>query len=135
MTFREGGAYDYDTIFRQIKERLQQAYDVARESGQLQAGTAGVNMANVDLEQLPAYEPSDGPQPTRAADREQSSSPSPTQSAVRDSAVSGMTSPMQKPEDESFTTPSEPPPDYEETQVQAVGQNLEDRLREEANRQ
>src|SRR6266487_775356 len=33
MTFREGGAFDYHTIFEQIKERLYNAVSLARESG------------------------------------------------------------------------------------------------------
>src|SRR2546429_7295410 len=67
MTFKDGGAYDFHNFFERIKERLQQAVDAVRESGQLGSGgrtgpeLAGVNMANVHLEQLPSYGEANGP--------------------------------------------------------------------------
>ena len=56
LTFREGGAFDFHTIFEQIKERLYQAYTTARETGAAR-GADGLDLTNVHLEQLPAYEP------------------------------------------------------------------------------
>lgn len=50
LTFKEGGAFDFSTTYERIKETLAQAMDMARESGR------PVNGADVDLEQLPAYE-------------------------------------------------------------------------------
>jgi len=128
FTFREGGAFDFHSTFEQIKERLFQAYTVARESGQR-------NVADVDLEQLPAYEAA------REVESEHDGptilSPIPTR-PVRDSGVDGPRSPTDtsppKPE-ENFTAPDEPPPGYEETQAQAVGIDLDQRLRDAAERQ
>ena len=124
MTFREGGAYDYDSTFRQIKDRLQQAYDVARESGQISSGMGGVNMANVDLEQLPAYAPADGPV--------DSSEASVAQNEIHSPAANDRDSALGSPEPEAIMTPDEPPPGYEEAQIQAVGTRFEDMEREEA---
>ncbi|TAQ87408.1 hypothetical protein B7494_g4267 [Chlorociboria aeruginascens] len=102
MTFREGGAYDFQNTFEQIKERLHETYMVAVENGQRQAD---VDLENVGLEQLPAYE-----QPK--------SNPVPAAAGAAGSSV-----------------PAEPPPDYEEVQAQAVSASLEQRSREEAERQ
>ncbi len=132
LTFREGGAFDYHTTFEQIKERLQQAYSVARESGQ-RGGAGGVDLANVHLEQLPAYEPAREIMPED--DGPTILSPIPTRPG-RDSGVDGVRSPTERssPKPEQFA-PDEPPPGYEEAQAQAVGVDLDRRLREEAERQ
>jgi len=128
MTFREGGAFDFHSTFEQIKERVCQAYTLARENGR--RGTADVNLGNVNLEQLPAYEP-----PARRADGagEGASAASPTYPPARDSGVAGVRSPsVSPPKEEEFATPDEPPPGYEEAQIQAVGIDLDERLRAEA---
>ena len=133
LTFREGGAFDFHTTFEQIKERLYQAYTVARESGRR---GDNVDMANVHLEQLPAYEPA------REVEREEEErvilSPIPIRPGeARDSGVSGIRS---EDDEESLTpaqqvAPDEPPPGYEEAQAQAVDAALERTLRAEARRQ
>jgi len=127
FTFREGGAFDFHSTFEQIKERLYQAYTVARESGQR-------NVVDVDLEQLPAYEPA-----PRQVESEGPTilSPIPTRPQVRDSGVDGPRSSTETspPKPEDFTAPDEPPPGYEEAQAQAVGIDLDQRLREAAERQ
>jgi len=144
MTFREGGAFDFHNKFEQIKERLYQAYMVARESGQ--RATNEVDMANVHLEQLPAYEP-----PLEAPVRNNDEgprilSPTPIRPALvmsptvpRDSGVEGLRSPLETqaemPKPPKFTPPDEPPPGYEEAQAQAVGIDLDQRSREHAERQ
>jgi hypothetical protein len=130
LTFREGGAFDFHTIFEQIKERLYQAYTVARETGQR---GDNVNLANVDLEQLPAYEPAGGPA------REEETvilSPIPVRPGeTRNSGVAGVRSLAgESPKPQEAATPAEPPPDYEETQAQAVGVELDERLRGKAGR-
>ncbi|KAH7342936.1 hypothetical protein BKA65DRAFT_526910 [Rhexocercosporidium sp. MPI-PUGE-AT-0058] len=131
FTFREGGAFDFHTIFEQIKERLYQAYTVAQESSQRDAA-GNIDLANVHLEQLPAYEAArevedDGPTIL---------SPIPTRPG-RDSGVDGVRSPITSspPKPEPGTAPDEPPPDYEEAQAQAVGIDLDERLRQGAERQ
>lgn len=125
LTFREGGAFDFHSTFEQIKERLHQAYEVARESGRQ-------NVVDVDLEQLPAYEPA------REVESEDEGprilSPIPTRPQGRDSDGEELqnateTSPP------NFTAPDDPPPGYEEAQAQAVGIDLDQRWREAAERQ
>ncbi|TGO50575.1 hypothetical protein BCON_0180g00010 [Botryotinia convoluta] len=117
MTFREGGAFDFHSCLEQIKERLYQVYSVAREHGG--RGTSGVDLANMDLEQLPAYEAA-----TEVTDE--------APEVARDSGVASTTGNSRP---ETFTAPAEPPPDYEEAQAQAVSVDLDQRLREQAERQ
>jgi hypothetical protein len=118
LTFRDGGAFDFHTMFERIKELLYQA----REARQASGGRQG---ADVHLEQLPAYEPArevedDGPTIL---------SPRP----IRPGAESGIssTSRSETPPPQIFTAPDEPPPGYE----QAVGDELDARLRLAAARQ
>ncbi|TGO69098.1 hypothetical protein BOTNAR_0015g00100 [Botryotinia narcissicola] len=117
MTFREGGAFDFHSCLEQIKERLCQVYSVAREHGG--RGTSGVDLANMDLEQLPAYEAA-----TEVTDE--------APEVARDSGVANTTGSSRP---KTFTAPAEPPPDYEEAQAQAVSVDLDQRLREKAERQ
>jgi len=137
MTFREGGAYDYHTTFEQIKERLHHAVQLARDQGQNVNSTSVLNtsdLSRIDLEQLPAYEPP--PEALNSQPTHQQGPPSPDHTIARDSGVSGVrpeSSP--KEEGEVFTPPNEPPPGYEEAYVQAVDIDLDQRLREEAERQ
>jgi hypothetical protein len=92
-------------------------------------------LANVHLEQLPAYEPA------MEVEREEEPvilSPRPVRPGeARDSGVAGVRSlnGAESPKPEGHATPDEPPPGYEETQAQAVGAALEQRLRAEADRQ
>lgn len=134
LTFREGGAFDFHTIFEQIKERLYQAYTVVRETGQR---GSHVDLANVDLEQLPAYEPAS--EPARESDPELNTqeeepailSPRPIRPGeATDSGVVGVRSlDGDSPKPEASVALDEPPPGYEETQAAAVGAELEHRLR------
>jgi len=128
MTFREGGAYDYHTLFEQIKERLNQAVTVAREDG----GAETVDYQRVHLEQLPAYEPAIEVGRNGAADSIEP--PIPENPAMRDSAICGVQSQSQSPkeEDAGIQTPSEPPPGYEESLSRAVTEDFDERLRREA---
>lgn len=130
FTFRDGGAFDFHTIFEQIKERLHQAYMVAQETSHRDAA-GNIDLANVHLEQLPAYEAArevvedDGPTIL---------SPVPTRPG-RDSGVGGVRSPVtSSPKPVPAVAPDEPPPGYEEAQAQAVSVDLEQRLRLEAER-
>lgn len=141
ITFKEGGAFDFHTNYERLKERLQQAVEVARENGYITgdgsesgggrgAGAlAGVNLDAVHLDELPAYEESgQSPQPGLAA-------PLATPLAPRDSGI-GVSpqsaiqpSPQQSPRDETFSPPAEPPPGYEEVQRDSIVDELERRLR------
>jgi hypothetical protein len=130
LTFREGGAFDFHTIFEQIKERLYQAYQVARETGQ---STAQVNLNNVHLDQLPAYqaaeelEEEDGPPILSPVGIR----PPETNSGVLAVPNSNGGTHVETP----VATPDEPPPGYEEAQAQAVDIALDRTVREEAERQ
>ena len=130
LTFREGGGFDFHTTFERIKERLYQAYTVAREHQQ--SGTGDVDFMNVHLEQLPAYEPA------REVERHEEErailSPIPVRPGQRDSGVASARS-QGSTTSSGFAAPDEPPPGYEETQAQAVGDELEQRLMEQAARQ
>jgi hypothetical protein len=135
MTFREGGAYDYHTVFEQIKERLYNAIQLARDEGR-NIGSLGVlgasDLAAVHLEQLPAYEPAGG-----AANRSNNSEPIAGSMTQRDAptALEESNSASSKSQlNETYAPPDEPPPGYEEAQAQAVGISLEQRERENAER-
>lgn len=139
MEFKEGGAFDFSTIFERLKERLRQAVDVARESGLATGdGTemgdgrgggalSGVNLNSVHLEDLPAYEESR--QHARVAD------PLPSPPIGRgsvggaSSSSANRSSPLSSPHQETFQPPTEPPPGYEEVQQRSVADELERRLR------
>ena len=120
FTFKEGGAFDFQAQYERIRERLQQAVENSRMDGDAGAargpgGAAngvGVNMENVNLDELPAYqEQGDGPliPPTASAVMA-------AQESVRRSSggVSGSVGGEQRQE---VVTPVEPPPGYEEAQM------------------
>jgi hypothetical protein len=132
MTFKDGGAFDFHSTFERIKERLQQAVEVARESGQLVGdgiettggrgpdALSGVNLDAVHLDELPAYEDAAS---TRRAPAE----------APREERLIDIDEPEHRqrssPRDEAFSPPAEPPPGYEAVQNQSVADELERRLR------
>ncbi|KAL9097115.1 MAG: hypothetical protein Q9165_000541 [Trypethelium subeluteriae] len=157
LTFKDGGAFDFHTGYERIKERLQQAVEVARESGlavgdgsERSAGRGGgalegVNMGAVHLDQLPRYEEaSRGVEGTTEAGREQGREQQEQQQ--RDSGVGVGRSEVGRkeeeeeeveirpPPEEPFTPPLEPPPGYEEVQRDSVATELEQRLRESEER-
>ncbi|KAI9845976.1 MAG: hypothetical protein M1837_004382 [Sclerophora amabilis] len=145
ITFKEGGAFDFHANYERIKERLQQAVEVARENGQMSGdgveggdGRGGgalsrINMAAVDLEELPAYEATSSTQvpatsftpsnlPTARADtrpghQEATSSPNEDFGRIRGNAAASP--------EETFSPPTEPPPGYEEAQRESVANELE----------
>lgn len=141
MVFKEGGAFDFHSNFERIKERLQQAVEVARESGAIRgdgsdqgAGRgggplAGINMTAVHLDQLPAYEEGgSAPVPVSNATSDQSESRIPSspdyEEVLHQPAANGS-------REENFVAPAEPPPGYEEVQRDSVAAALERRLREQ----
>ncbi|KAI4801289.1 hypothetical protein E4T44_11630 [Aureobasidium sp. EXF-8845] len=131
FAFKDGGAYDFHSGYERVKERLQQQVDVARQSGHLQgdgseAGRgrggdtlAAVDVANVHLDDLPAYEETGAsisiPQP-----RAQSPPPAPVARQAPASPESHVP--------EIFSPPAEPPPGYEQVQRETVEDELERRL-------
>ncbi|KAF1350754.1 hypothetical protein BDV97DRAFT_397751 [Delphinella strobiligena] len=132
VTFKEGGAYDFHSRYERVKERLQQAVEVARESGNVMGdgsetgrgrgggALAGVNVAGVHLEDLPAYEESGGSVAVSVAgalrEQEREHSPPPVAEEGED-AQRG-----------AFTPPAEPPPGYEEVQRETIQDEVERRL-------
>lgn len=130
MTFKDGGAFDFHSTFERIKERLQQAVDVARESGQLVGdgteanagrgggGLAGVNLDAVHLDELPAYEDATSQRLPHTHAEEPLID-------FTDSPPSTTRSPRQQ----QFSPPADPPPGYETVQNQSVADELERRLR------
>lgn len=124
LTFKEGGAFDFHTAYERVRERLQQAVEVSRMDGDGSGGARnamnGVNVGNVDLEDLPAYEEQgSGPLMSpvaieQAAERRQ---------PQRDSGSGG-----QDDRDRPKDTPSEPPPGYEEAQNSALQDEMDRRL-------
>ncbi|KAI9741217.1 MAG: hypothetical protein M1834_002933 [Cirrosporium novae-zelandiae] len=143
FVFKDGGAYDFHNDFERLKERTQQAVEVARESGQITgdgsetgAGRGGaysaLNFGNIDLEELPAYEARDS-HPAETG---------PSLGAPPDSVISGTNSTPQapinevssptQPRDTSPNHPSGPPPGYEEVQSSSIADELERRLRRDS---
>ncbi|POS88045.1 hypothetical protein EPUL_000302, partial [Erysiphe pulchra] len=119
LIFRDGGAFDFHSIFEEIKERLYQAYSVAQETT-----SHGIDLTNVDLEPLPVY--------TSARD-------------LREEVMIENSPAYQKYEtnsssEENYSTgneqirpiPTEAPPDYEELQTQAIHINREQGMRQGA---
>ncbi|PLB35128.1 uncharacterized protein BDW47DRAFT_111001 [Aspergillus candidus] len=111
VTFKEGGAFDFHNRFERIKERLEQAVEVSRESAR---GSTNVDMSTVHLEELPAY-----------------SAPAGEATGARAPAYDAPPSTSQHTRVASETGPEfmEPPPGYEEVQQQSVANELEERLR------
>ena len=130
LTFKDGGAPDFHSNFERIKERLQQAVDVARSdnsAGRRQDGSlSGVNMDAVHLDELPSYAAS-GHDRVAPVSSEQVVSlmdePVPPESHRPEAEASTTT--QQAP---SFRPPADAPPGYEETQQQSVQAELERRL-------
>ncbi|KAE9983986.1 hypothetical protein EG327_005262 [Venturia inaequalis] len=131
MTFKDGGAFDFHSTFERIKERLQQAVEVARESGHLTgdgtetgggqgAGPLGaVDMNAVHLDELPAYEDATSTRSVPVARQE---------APLIDLAAPESTTRTTPPEAQ-FSPPAEPPPGYEDVQSQSISDELERRLR------
>lgn len=116
LTFKEGGAPDFTQKFEQIKERLAQVVDGAREAN----GTIGghVDLASVHLDELPSYQDAghDRPAPDLSTgggllDMAYATPSRTTQSASQQHAST------QPPTDPA---PAEAPPGYEEAQHQSV---------------
>jgi WW domain-binding protein 2 len=116
MVFKDGGAFDFDSSFKRVRDELRQAIDVARESGRIIGREHAVDYSAVHLDQLPAYQEVGGGlsvQPL-APQRFASSSASQAPQVVRERSQ------------ERFEPPREPPPGYEEAQQDGVANSLEE---------
>lgn len=129
LTFKEGGAPDFHSNFERIKERLQQAVEVARDSVASRQENGlydGVNMDAVHLDQLPTYEAS---RQDRVASSEVADGAATAQQNLMDAPVPP-TGRVRENNSASNNTqpPSDAPPDYEEAQQQSIQQELDRRL-------
>ena len=126
MTFKDGGAYDFQTKFEIIKESLLRAIEEARESGRATGHAAqaqAIDFSTVHLDQLPAYEEvgTSVLVPEHRIEETTSDSPPVTQQpATQNETASNGT---------NFQPPSEPPPGYEEAQRSGVANSLEESVR------
>ena len=106
LTFKDGGAFDYHTVYEQIRERLHQALSVARDHGH-GIGSIGAlsaaELAQVNLEQLPAYEPAEERDEQTGAEYLE---------PTNDIAVGGTDLSAPRTPKEGQDTPNEPPPGY-----------------------
>lgn len=134
LTFKEGGAPEFQMAYERIRERLQQAIEIAQarganvrgipssEIGHVPAtGFNGVDLANVNLEQLPAYSAAaNGADVVVSVPGEHVEFAGVTMSRRVDSAngVDAVPRTLQ-------TTPDEPPPCYEQVQRENVEQAFE----------
>ena len=132
VTFREGGAFDFHSTFEQIKERLYNAVTIAREHGT--GGSNGVDLTNVDLEQLPAYEPAPGQGAQQIGGSGGPVQPPTIDEEAETRNMSNDSSAATRPPKVPTPIPDEPPPIYEEAQAQAVGEALDESTMEEAER-
>jgi len=115
LVFKEGGAFDFHSTYERIKERLQDAVEVAREHGQLSGqdtneDLVGVNMDTVHLDALPSYEDAAAPQFGAQASR---SAPPPGPPAGHE-------------------VPLSEPPRYEDVQRQSVAEEVERAVRRQS---
>lgn len=129
LTFKEGGAFDFHTAYERVRERLQQAVAVSRIDGDGSGGARdamnGVNVENVDLEELPAYqEQGNGPLMSPVVAEQAAASRQPQ----RDSGPGGQDS-RDRPKETD--TPNEPPPGYEEAQNSALQDVMDRRLNDD----
>jgi WW domain-binding protein 2 len=141
LTFKDGGAPDFHSNFEQIKERLQQAVDAARDSNFTSSSRrggfmTGVNMDSVHLDQLPTYEASGQDQIALVpaiqpeSDAQVGLLPSILDSEVPNHSV--ISQPRQlsnlTTQETEFEPPTDAPPGYEETQQQSIREELERRF-------
>jgi hypothetical protein len=128
LTFKEGGAFDFHTSYERLKERLVQAVEGAREEGggnigTQNAGPEGVDWNRVHLEDLPAYEAGGvASVPTSPLDRNGARN-------IEFGAEASRRTSVASPREETFATPVEPPPGYEEVQRGSIVEELERRIR------
>lgn len=126
FTFKDGGAYDFHTNFERLKERMVQVVEEARERNLTTNATGGqqVDLSQVHLEDLPAYEAGPGPVPGASAPSNDAPGPDLIDLQNTDEPAA----PSSQRESRPMPPPDEPPPGYEETQQQSVAEEFERRL-------
>ncbi|MCJ1356566.1 MAG: hypothetical protein MMC33_006561 [Icmadophila ericetorum] len=125
LTFKDGGAFDFHSNFERVKETLAHAVEIARESGAVTGQPQNLDLSNVHLEQLPAYEEVGGPVQVLQIQRPIPISPTNGRQHLPDNFAV----PVQAPNPQQLPTPDEPPPGYEEAQQSSVVNSLEEHVR------
>ena len=134
MSFKDGGAYDFQSSFERVKEVLSNAIEEARESGRVSGRAEDMDMSAVHLEQLPAYEEVGNAPSTPSSNVLRPTPISPirqqqrTQTGYTNDEHGGDTSIAQPLNQHHFQPPNEPPPGYEETQQSSVVNNLDEAI-------
>jgi hypothetical protein len=127
MTFKEGGCYDFHSVFERIKERTSHALDMARESGRAVEGEA--ELGDVHLDELPAYEESAGPGVRvvgegHDAEEVAAAAASPREESRAEAVNAGSG------DAQADTSRNGAPPRYEDVQRESIADALERRVRE-----
>ena len=134
MTFKDGGAFDFHSNFERVKETISQALEEARESGRV----SNIDISDVHLEQLPAYEETGRglSSPPPRTDPPAPFAPTAVRPPQSREAVLNSLNPETTNSTARRTTtetgvqpPSEPPPGYEEAQQSSVVNSLEESIR------
>ncbi|KAF2720336.1 hypothetical protein K431DRAFT_285819 [Polychaeton citri CBS 116435] len=134
LTFKDGGAYDFQSKYEQIRERLQQALEVSRMDGDgstssRNALNGGLNTGNVNLDELPAYqEENDGPLINPAVPPQEAPQPVVSPIAQQQPQYQFDERPAPRATDNAFSPPAEPPPGYEEAQMSGLQNEVERRF-------
>jgi len=135
LTFKDGGAFDFHSIYERIRESLTQAMEIAREAGNT------VDPSNVHLEQLPAYEDvNQGGALTSFAQQHQAPlivpliaptpiRPTQTTGPIPANYAAPSPTPLEPQGLQQNLEPDEPPPGYEEAQSTNVMNSVEDSIR------
>ncbi|KAG8627895.1 hypothetical protein KVT40_003768 [Elsinoe batatas] len=143
VTFKDGGAYDFQTRYERVRERVVQAVEMARERGQGLGTESGVEQGRgrgpgvmegveVVLEDLPRYEEArqvPGAHVQVPAARVQPAGELAQAAQANGTASGGNTTGVQsRDEQQIFTPPDEPPPGYDQVQREAIEDEFSRRL-------
>ena len=125
FTFKDGGAYDFHTNFERLKERMVQVVEEARERNLTTNATGGqqVDLSQVHLEDLPAYDAGPGSAPGPSAPPNAAPGRDLIDLQRTEVPAASTSLPESRP-----MPPDGPPPGYEETQQQSVAEEFERRL-------
>ena len=122
MTFKEGGAFDFHSTFERIRDSLLRAVETAQASGH------ELDMGNVHLDELPAYNEVGGTQAMAPGRSANAQAALPTQGGTQQAALSAPR-PNNVSRPNSFSPPDEPPPGYEEAQSSGIRDRMEEGIR------
>ncbi|PNS21173.1 hypothetical protein CAC42_3511 [Sphaceloma murrayae] len=145
VTFKDGGAYDFQTRYERVRERVVHAVELARERGQgfngegveegRGRGPGVMEGVDVVLEDLPRYEEAQAQGAAQTAVPAMASphlaqgvaSP-PAEEHTDGTAGSVATTGAPSRDEQIFTPPDEPPPGYDQVQREAIEDEFSRRL-------